>query len=371
MGIQEDLADYVERSSGIIDESPQMDEQNTKRKIIEPLIEVLGWDILSSDVELEYSVQIGTGTKKVDYSLNLEGTPVVFVEAKGCDTTIIDIHRNQLRSYMRQVGVDWGLLANGRVFEIYRRDHSSSRPNENSLAQFSLQEATDHRQILKALSKDSIDTGESRQIAEKVEAAQKAVRTLQKNKEQLAEEVAGVVTNIIGESISQHVEDEAKIFVDNVISSLEDQAHRTDIAQTRRTTISASDGRRTGGRSTSESRSAPENDYTVQLTEEDTMIYSASGDIQAKVMADTVDYLFQNRDLGEEIELPFVPGTGKGKYALVNEDPVHTDGGEMRLYEELSNGWYLYTALGAEPKKRYISQLVEKVGLECEYGGDW
>jgi hypothetical protein len=48
MGFREDLCAYSERSSALIEESPQMDEQNTKRKIIEPLIETLGWDILST-----------------------------------------------------------------------------------------------------------------------------------------------------------------------------------------------------------------------------------------------------------------------------------------------------------------------------------
>jgi len=85
MVLREGLSEYAERSVGLIENSPQMDEENTKRKIIEPLIELLGWDILSSDVELEYSVQMGSGTKKVDYALKREGTPVVFVEAKGCD----------------------------------------------------------------------------------------------------------------------------------------------------------------------------------------------------------------------------------------------------------------------------------------------
>jgi len=85
-----------------------MDEQNTKRKIIEPLLELLGWNMLSSDVELEYSVQMGTGTQKVDSALKIEGTPVVFIEAKGCDTPI-DGHEGWLTSYMRQVGVDWGM----------------------------------------------------------------------------------------------------------------------------------------------------------------------------------------------------------------------------------------------------------------------
>ncbi|MDL0132285.1 type I restriction enzyme HsdR N-terminal domain-containing protein [Halobacterium salinarum] len=169
MTLREELSEYAERSAGLIEDSPQMDEENTKRKIIEPLIELLGWDILSSDVELEYSVQMGSGTKKVDYALKREGTPVVFVEAKGCDTPLDQSHENQLKSYMRQVGVDWGLLTNGRKFEIFRRDVSSNRPNEISLAEFSIEDVPNNEDPLKALSQEYIDSGESRQIAEKIE----------------------------------------------------------------------------------------------------------------------------------------------------------------------------------------------------------
>ncbi|MFB6150338.1 MAG: restriction endonuclease subunit R, partial [Haloarculaceae archaeon] len=94
MTFREELSEYVERSASLIEDSPQMDEENTKRKILEPLIDLLGWDILSlsSEVELEYSVQMGSGSKKVDYALKREDTPVVFVEAKGCDTSLEQSH---------------------------------------------------------------------------------------------------------------------------------------------------------------------------------------------------------------------------------------------------------------------------------------
>lgn len=231
MTLREELKDYADRSSALIEESPQMDEENTKRKIIEPLIELLGWDILSSDVELEYSIQIGSGTKKVDYALKLEDTPVVFVEAKGCDTALGQNHEKQLTSYMRQVGVDWGLLSNGREFEIFRRDEASTRPKEISLAEFSVENIMENEHPVKALVKSSISSGESRQIAEKIEAVQDSIKSLRKNKETIAEDVTGVVTDVAGNSASQQIEDEAKSFVDNLITTLEEQAHRKGIEQ--------------------------------------------------------------------------------------------------------------------------------------------
>jgi hypothetical protein len=55
---RKELEDYVERSQSLLESSPRMDEQNTQRKVIEPLLELLGWEMLSPEVELEYSVQM-------------------------------------------------------------------------------------------------------------------------------------------------------------------------------------------------------------------------------------------------------------------------------------------------------------------------
>lgn len=219
----DELAEYVEQSQSLIDASPQMDEQNTRRKLIEPLLELLGWDMLSPEVELEYSVQMGVGTKKVDYALMLEGTPVVFVEAKGVDSSISDSHRSQLKSYMRQTGVDWGLLTNGVRFELLKRKKGGDRPDEVSLGTFSLQELTDNIHFLRALSKDSIETGEAERIAENIEATQRAATHLRENKESIANQITQVVTDEVGDSVSQTVQDGAKQYVDVLASSLQQQ----------------------------------------------------------------------------------------------------------------------------------------------------
>lgn len=57
----DDVEEYLERSKSLIDSAPQMGEENTKVKLIQPLIELLGWDVYSSEVELEYPIQIGQG----------------------------------------------------------------------------------------------------------------------------------------------------------------------------------------------------------------------------------------------------------------------------------------------------------------------
>lgn len=332
-----------------------MDEQNTKRKVIEPLIELLGWNILSTDVELEYSVQMGSGTKKVDYALKLEDTPVVFVEAKGCDTPLDQSHEDQLKSYMRQVGVDWGLLSNGRSFEIFRRDLSSNRPKEISLAEFPIQDVTDNEHPLKALSQASIDSGESRQIAEKIEAVQVAIASLRSNKEDLAEDVTGVVTEVAGNAVSQQVENEAKGFVDELIETLEEQAHRTAVIQE---PVGGDDD--------------PDNgEYVIRLTRHRREIYRVAEEVQSEAMGALVNYLINEEGLLDEIEVPYIPGTGQGSRTLINDKPEHPNGSNMRGQQQVSGGYYLLTNLSAEDKKRYVSELPAKIGLECEFSGGW
>lgn len=216
-----DIRDYIDQSQALIESSPQMDEQNTRRKLVEPLLELLGWEMLSPNVELEYSVQMGAGTKKVDYALVLEETPVVFVETKGLDSSIRDSHRRQLKSYMRQTGVDWGLLTNGESFEILKRRTEGRRPDEVSLGKFTLDTLDEHVEILQALSREMIDSGEADTIAHNIEQRRIAANTLRDEKEGIAQEISEVVIQHVGEAFSQPVQSGAKEYVDYLISTLE------------------------------------------------------------------------------------------------------------------------------------------------------
>jgi len=355
MSLQAELVEYAERSSSLIESSPQMDEENTKRKVIEPLIDLLGWDILSADVELEYSVQMGSGTKRVDYALKIEETPAVFVEAKGADTDLTSNHEGQLQSYRRQGGVDWGLLSNGREVGVFRRDVSSDRPNEISLAEFSIEDVPDNEHPLKALSRGSIDSGESRQIAEKIEAVQDAVVSLRQNKETLAEDVTGVVTDVAGNAVSQQVEDEAKSFVDNLIETLEERAHRTGVVH-----------EPPGG-----GDDPGDGEYVIRVLRSGQETHRVAESLQSEAVGSLVHYLIDAEGLLDEIEIPYVPGTGRGSRALLNDKPEHTNGKEMRTHQQVAGAYYLHTNLPSNQKRKYVSELAGKVGLELDFVGSW
>jgi hypothetical protein len=221
---ERELKDFLEQSNGLLEESPQMDEQNTRRKIIEPFLELLGWNILSSEVELEYSVKIGTTTTKVDYALLVDDTPVVLVEAKGVDTSLSESDRQQLGSYIRQTGVDFGLLTNGREYKIIKRKTESNRPEEVLLGSFTLENLPENAYYIQTLSREKIETGDAGDIAEQIQQDQRTAKKLREQKTELADRITNIITSEIGESATQTVENGAKQFLDVLAKSMEQQA---------------------------------------------------------------------------------------------------------------------------------------------------
>lgn len=351
---ESDVEAYIERSASLIESSPQMDEQNTKAKLIRPLIELLGWDVFSSEVELEYSMQIGRGNTRADYALLLEGAPVVFVETKGCDTSLTDSNRSQLKSYMRQTGVDWGLLTNGREFEILKRRTDSNRPDEVTLGTPSLDELVEEYELLELLSKELVESGEADRIAERMEATKRATRTLRDEKERIAERITQIITDEVGDVPAQEIQPVSKEYIDKLIDSLGTNSE-------------------VGPKPEREGQElmeiAENNQYVVTLHDGKTPQQSFSKEKQSAVMAAVVNFLISEYGLVDEIgPLPYVPGQ---KNAVLNTRPRHPSGEEMRLFEELPNDYYIYTSLNRESKQRYIQQFTEMCGLTAEFSGGW
>lgn len=75
---QDRVADYVTRCQQLIETSPQMDEQNTEVRLTQPFLELLGWDLYSTEVELEYTVPMASGSTHVNYALLVGDSPVTF-----------------------------------------------------------------------------------------------------------------------------------------------------------------------------------------------------------------------------------------------------------------------------------------------------
>lgn len=356
------MREYVERAQSVIEASPQMDEANTKAAVLRDFLELLGWEI-PTNTQLEYSVRAFGKTYKVDYALVLEGAPVAFIEAKGVDTSLTEKHREQLAAYLKNEDVNWGILTNGEEYEFYRRQVVDSKVDVNALADTELQNLPDRVTILRAFTKDAIQTGDSEKIATRINKLKQARLVLESEKDRLSNEVTELLTDEISDVLSSPAESQAKEMIDRIIQDIE-----TEIVSD--STVSPD---KEGGNTPS---AIPENSteasgkYIIKITNGDTAIAAFADDNQSNVMADAVNYLIENHDLSAKIKpLPYIPGREK---AIINDEPTSPhDEQAMRTYRELSQGYYLDTHMDKATKKRHVQRVAEKCDLEAEFKGEW
>lgn len=342
----ESLSEFPDYARNVIDTNPQMNESNTKHKLVDPLLRLLGWDTVF-DIELEYSVQMGSTTKHVDYALQLDETPEVFVEVKGCDTNISEGHRSQLESYLKQQNVNWGLLTNGEEFEIITRDLRDGDVVTESLARFPLSEFTNHEQVIFALSKGAVHSGESTKIIDTVRERRRARRALQNNKEKLAEEITRIVSEVAGDSISQKTENHAKAFIDSLAADLKENDAEVKAKPT------------TANRDPDPvSWDAIESATGVRRDGDEVVLPEDASASEAYVSF--VEYLF---DMGilTASDLP-LKLSGHKRY-LLNTEPLHPEGESMFNGKNIGDGVFLETHASITQIRRNIKNLSQQCGI--------
>lgn len=222
---RDEIDEYVQRCQQLIESSPQMDEENTKVKLVQPFLELLGWDLYSTEVALEYTIPMASGSTHVDYALLVGDSPVVFVEAKPVRSTLTEDEVQQLRSYMRQeLDVDWGILTNGKSFEVLTKNRHQNSGEEVSVVQFDLDDLAENPDVLELLTKESIRSGKSDEVAEQVAQTNRAIRHLQENEDSVTESVTETVENEVGD-LTIDLEEQSREFVQNLVSVLREQRH--------------------------------------------------------------------------------------------------------------------------------------------------
>lgn len=100
-------------------EHEDLSEADTKRVIIEPLLELLGWDIRGiEEVKNEYRAK--SSDNPVDYGIFLDKKPAFLLEAKALGVNIDDRKCiTQTVSYASTCGTEWAVVTNGRDWAIY------------------------------------------------------------------------------------------------------------------------------------------------------------------------------------------------------------------------------------------------------------
>ncbi len=104
-------------------------ETPTRTILIDPILEVLGWDVRDPDiVQLEYTTIDG---KSVDYALKINEKPVLLVEAKSLGDSLNDVKAiTQVVGYASNAGIEWCILTNGILWRVYKSSEKCPAPDK-------------------------------------------------------------------------------------------------------------------------------------------------------------------------------------------------------------------------------------------------
>lgn len=199
-----------------------MDEANTKAAILRDFLDLLDWDI-PLNTRLEYSVEAFGRTYKVDYALILDETPVAFLEAKGADTSLTTDHDEQLSSYMMNKNVNYGILSNGEQYRFFQRRVDESNVSVQKVADVELRNLPDKLTLLRAYSKDAIESGESGKILGRINELREARSQLTAQKEELASSVSTLLSKRVSETIGALAESQSKEMIDRLIQEIDEE----------------------------------------------------------------------------------------------------------------------------------------------------
>jgi len=157
---EDELVDYVLRSTKIIEDNPILTEADTRFLLAEPLLKVLDWDVFNPlEVKREYSIpEVG---EHVDIALQIMGNPRIFIETKRWDSgkKLDENMAKQIRKYAKLGDVNWCILTNGNEIRVYNASWKGDM-GERLFFKLSLNDYLKNKTKLLLLSKESVEKGE-------------------------------------------------------------------------------------------------------------------------------------------------------------------------------------------------------------------
>jgi predicted transport protein len=145
-------------------------EANTKALLIEPMLAALGWDPTDLDV-VDREVRVFDGTC-LDYALKVDGTPRIYVEAKGVGERLSDAkYVAQAVNYANNDGVVWCVLTNGLQWALYKTNESAPM-DQKLLFEVDLsdegQSPSDLSNFLRLMSREAVIAGDLDRFGDRV-----------------------------------------------------------------------------------------------------------------------------------------------------------------------------------------------------------
>src|SRR3989344_5753774 len=111
-------------------------EEMTKKELIEPLFEALGWDVRNKHNDDEVLVEEKISKGRVDYSFRIGGIPKFFLEAKSLKEDLDNIKFiEQAINYSWHKGCTWAVLTDFEGIKIFYAEWKSANPLQAQFGQ--------------------------------------------------------------------------------------------------------------------------------------------------------------------------------------------------------------------------------------------
>jgi len=274
---------------------------------------------------------------------------------------------------MRQeLDVDWGILTNGKSFEVLTKNRHQNGGEEVSVVQFDLDDLAENPNVLELLTKESIRSGKSDEIAEQVAQTNRAIRYLQENEDNITKSVTEAVESDVGE-LTIDLEGQSREFVQNLVSILREQRHFVSEKPSENVDDGANPQQAVSTSPNDDGGEIKDRQGYVVRFSDGTIIPRDSTEVQTQQkenMGAAVEFLIEEYNLIDELEIPHFPPRAR-KNCSINNEPVHPNGEEMRRPYELTNGYFLHTSLNTTGKETRLRDLTEEVGLTIEFLCEW
>lgn len=137
MEVDNKLYDLAERAKLIV---PQIKtEEATKQSLILPLFQILGYDVFNPlEFCPEFTADVGIKKgEKVDYTILIDGNPLILIEAKGV-TDSLTKHGSQLFRYFATTSSKFGILTNGIVYKFFTDLDEPNKMDSKPFFEFNL-----------------------------------------------------------------------------------------------------------------------------------------------------------------------------------------------------------------------------------------
>lgn len=341
-----------------------LNEADAKRRIIERILSLLGWDIYGPEIKAEH----GVGERRVDYALQINGENKVFLEAKKPGENL-DNHQKQLLDYSFERGVKLAILTNGTKWWFYlplkEGDWNDRRFDTLNLLEQDIEDITGKFDLL--LSRQNVDSGKAVQHAESIlerrqkekifrESLPKAWNSIIENSDHdslLVDLLKETTEDVCGFRLEESEVGKISQFIrshqEKWILSPEQQGIDPPPAKH----SNAKTGNQTKGRRRHE---------RAQQMQIDDRHYKLAHDFE--ILVNTANWLIDKGKLrwsGRPIDV-----TRGNKRVLINRKPEHPSGQEFFAPKKLKGGLYIEGHVSLKSAIEYSKRLLTEYGYDRE-----